>query len=251
MSTQQHLLVRLHREWKVLSHRPAVLRRASGWGLDLPFTSLDDIVVAAGLYHRREAREAAGRTAAGTSPEGNTVLARLLVLARSDDLAARVVLQRLLPGLVSRARRWRPTRRGGSETAFEELVTAAWLVIRGFPVERRPTHLAANLLRDAEYQAFVRATRRVGEAESVPPSMLDLPVSVERAVEPAVELAELVADAHRVLSARDVQLVRLLVSGRSPVEVAAAMDVSVRTVGYHRDAVVRRLRQAARETAAA
>ena len=42
------LLARLDREWQVLNHRPAVLRRARGWGLGVPFVSLDEVVAAAG-----------------------------------------------------------------------------------------------------------------------------------------------------------------------------------------------------------
>ena len=42
------LLVRLSREWRAISHRPTVLRRARTWQLGVAFVSLDDIVAAAG-----------------------------------------------------------------------------------------------------------------------------------------------------------------------------------------------------------
>ncbi len=245
MSQQQHLLVRLHREWQALSFRPAVLRRAAGWGIGVPFSSLDGLVAATGYYATSEAREAALAAGETDLAAAETVLARLLVVARTDDLAARVVLQRLLPGLSARARCWQSSRRGGSAEALDELLSTAWLVIRDFPVERRPLHLAANLLRDTEYHAFVKPTRRRWEADSVAPGTLDVPVEVAPEVEPIAELAEVVAAGRRLLSERDMELVRLLVHGRSTGEVAAAMKVSVRTVSNHRDSVVHRLRQAA------
>ena len=77
------------------------------------------------------------------------------------------------------------------------------------------------------------------------PGTLDLPVEVAPEVEPITELAEVVAAGRRLLSERDMELVRLLVRGCSQGEVAAAMKVSVRTVSNHRDSVVHRLRQAA------
>lgn len=244
MSQQQHLLVRLHREWSALAFRPAVLRRAAGWGVGVPFSSLDGLVAATGYYATSEAREAALASGETDPTAAETVLARLLVVARTDDLAARVVLQRLLPGLSARARCWQSSRRGGSAEALDEMLSAAWLVIRDFPVERRPLHLAANLLRDTEYHAFVKPTRRRWASDSVAPGTLDLPVEVAPEVEPIAELAEVVAAGRRLLSERDMELVRLLVHGRSTGEVAAAMKVSVRTVSNHRDSVVHRLRQA-------
>ena len=53
------------------------------------------------------------------------------------------------------------------------------------------------------------------------------------------------------LTERDRTLVELLVAGIPMAELAQVMKVSVRTVANHRDAVVHRLRQAARELAAA
>ena len=74
----------------------------------------------------------------------------------------------------------------------------------------------------------------------------------DQPLDPGVELAELVAAASRsVLSERDLQLLTLLLDGRSPSEVAAVMRVSVRSVSNHRDGLVSRLRQTARGLAAA
>jgi DNA-binding CsgD family transcriptional regulator len=252
------LLVRLGGEWRALAERPAVLARAARWELGISFRSLDDVVAAAGYWSGREARlaaasaEASAGATGGRDRAGDAVLARLLLAARSDDLAARVVLQRLLPGIVARARHW-ARRAPGNAEALDELLAASWSVIRTYPLERRPTHLAANLLRDAEYHAFIRATRRTAVLEPTPPHLLDLPVEVVERVDPLDELAELVVAAQRsrALTDRDLRLVRLLVRGTSVAAVAAELEVSVRTVTNHRDALVHRLRQTARELAAA
>jgi DNA-directed RNA polymerase specialized sigma24 family protein len=235
------LLLRLTREWQAIRHRPAVLRRAHGWQVGVDFQSLDELVDAAGF--RRDS--SAGRHPA----DGDAVLARLLLAARQDDLAARVVLQRILPGLVATARRWARRPEGGPE-ALDELLAAAWAVIRTFPVERREAQLAARLLRESQYHAFVRPHRRLLVLEPVPGERLDVPVTPLDDTPPAEELAELIAASH-TLSERDRELLALIVDGCSVGEVAAALQVSVRTVTNHRDAMVSRLRQTARALAAA
>jgi DNA-binding CsgD family transcriptional regulator len=181
-----------------------------------------------------------GRACRGDA-EGDRLLAALLVAARTDDLATRVVLERVLPGLRSRAVRWRRQCEDDWDAAFGELVSAAWVVIRCFPVERRSRQLAPNLLRDAEHLAFVKATRRAWTSEPVPSWWLDLPVDPPPP-EPVDELAALVADAR--LGAAQRRVVRALLNGRLTADVAAELGVSERTVRYHRDALVARLRAA-------
>ena len=233
-------MARLQREWDVLAHRPAVLRRAAAWQLEVPFRSLDDLAVAAGL--RRSFRQRPTEPLLGPGPSPDAVLHHLVALARHDDLAARVVLQRLLPGLVATARRWARRPEGGA-TALEEVVTAAWQVVRTFPLERRPHHLAASLLRDAEYHAFVRPYRVTVVPELHPTDHFDRPVHHD---DPVETLAELVAVARRTsLTPRDEQLLALLLDGATPPQIADEMKVSVRTVANHRDALVHRLRRTA------
>ena len=118
-------------------------------------------------------------------------------------------------------------------------------MIREFPYERRPRHLIANLLRDSEYGAFRRVSRRQLVHEFTEPHLLDTTVEYRSELEPMLELAELIAEARsHSLSEHDVQLLTLLANGASSAEAAKKLNVSERTVRYHRDAAVGRLRDA-------
>jgi DNA-directed RNA polymerase specialized sigma24 family protein len=77
----------------------------------------------------------------------DAVLLALLVRAPREQLAGRVVLQAMLPGLKSLS-----SRLARSVVSFEELwqilFACLWERIVTYPVERRPSRVAANLLRD-------------------------------------------------------------------------------------------------------
>ena len=232
MPTKEPLLSELlDREWKALRHRRDVVATVRSWGVTpLPFADLDELL---GL---------AGFRVAPTS-EHNEVLLGLVAVARHDDLAGRIVLQRIMPGLLAVVRRRAARQHHG---AFEELIGAAWMAIRCCPVERRPNHLAANLVRDAAYRAFTAPTRRRSATEiSVDPRVLDetpAPISVS----PFEELAALVADGRRAgMAGRDLDLVRDLVRVGSPSVLAAQRKVTPRTIRNHRDRVTAQLRRVA------
>ena len=81
----------------------------------------------------------------------------LFVDHETGDWADRSV--RDLPGLLATVpRRHQPDQSGGT---LEELVGAAWLAIRSCRTERQPTHVAANIVRDASYRAFLAPARRL------------------------------------------------------------------------------------------
>lgn len=239
------LHMRLQSEWQLLRERPSVLRRAHGWSLGVAFDDLDQLLAATDYWASPIARAAAAEVNERNANCGNDVVARLLAAARHDEVAARVVLQRLLPGLVSRSRCWGPRRAGGSTEAFDELVSAAWGVIREFPFERRPRHLVANLLRDSEYAAFRRNTRRLLVHEFTEPRSLDTAVEYQAEIEPMLELADIIAEARaHTLTDHDLELLTLLANGVSPAEAARQLHISERTLRYHREAAVGRLRDA-------
>lgn len=188
-------------------------------------------------------------------------LARLVAVAAHDELAARVVLQRLVPGLVSAARRHRHL---GMQTAFDELVGAAWVLVRTYRLDRRPRRIASNLCRDAAYEAFVRSRRLRSAAEELRGGLREELPSLTpgyrpngRRLTPAVtvgvmrsalpgpddEVHRLLVDAGRagVSPARLELLVELHVLGHHPRVLAERMRVSERTVRDRRDATLRQI----------
>lgn len=254
-SSTRPLVECLRAEWSTLRTRPSVLRRVAEWKISGPVASLDDLLV--GIGYRAERRPAHRQlvdhlTSAEESAAHDELTLALLRVARVDDLAARIVLQRLLPGLLACARRWPARRQGGSVEAFDELVAAAWVAIREFPFERRRHHVVASLLRDCEYRAFIRSSRRLLVHEFVEPHVLDVPCAEASGTEPLHELLELVREAAAVatITDHDRELLGLILSGRTTLEVAAQLGVCERTVRTHRAAMVERLRQVVGDVAA-
>jgi hypothetical protein len=239
LGSSRHLVVRLQREWDHLSRSPRSVHRARAWGWRFRcIDSLDDALALTG-YSATPADRAAARLV-----DGDTALAELVLLARHDELAARLLLQRLLPGITASARRygasWRP------DEALDEVVATAWTVIRTFPVERRPRYLAANLLRDIEYRTFVLPWRRRATFVPQPSQSFDLAPAPSPAVSPADELAELLELAEQSgLDHADLELARRLGSGESTAQLAESCCVTDRTIRNRRDAVTYRLRQVA------
>lgn len=142
------LLRGLLAEWDLAATNRRALQRANSWGLPGgPVDCLDDIVVRAGFGRPVDCDEA------------DTYLHALVARAAHDPLAARIVLQRLLPPVISIAKRRGKLHSGGIEGAIGDLVTQAWFVITSYPIERRPRKVAANMVRDIEYHEFVSANR--------------------------------------------------------------------------------------------
>jgi hypothetical protein len=222
------LSTRLDREWDLLRSRGRVVARARSWGVTTaPFADLDELL---GLAGHRTAR----------TPEANAVLGRLVDVARVDELASRLVLQRLLPGLLA------IVRRRGPDGGFEELIGAAWLAIRAYRTDRRPERIAANLVHDAAYAAFIAPQRRRSASEvAIEPRMFE-DTAAEVVVGSCEELATLLAEArHAGLPPEDVELVRHLVRVGSPSVVAAECKVTPRTIRNRRDRATARLRHVA------
>jgi RNA polymerase sigma factor (sigma-70 family) len=220
---------RLGLEWTRLSTRPRLVARAATWQLaDDPPESLDDVLTAVGY-------------ATDPSPEAERRLRRLVLIARDDELAARVVIQRILPGLLAVVRR----RRGACEQVCEELLGAAWIAIRTFNPERSPRSIAAALISDADYNAFRAQQRRRSSSEHPVDTQLHEQADT---VEPTAceQLAELLADAADAgVEREELELVRQLLAAPSTDEVAAVLQVTSRTVRNRRARVTSRLREVA------
>ena len=170
-------------------------------------------------------------------------------LARTNPLAARIVLQRILPALSAVAGR-HATNRHQRHAVLDDLVANAWPIIRKYPVQRRPRRIVANLVRDTSFETFVRPIRRRSSGE--------IPTSHDRMGEPAIEqsteaLDELVVLLHEArrkgIDQADIDLICQLVSMGRPEDVAKVLNVTPRTVRNHRNAIVHRLRSIVAEAA--
>ena len=221
---------RLTAEWSRLRTRPDALRRATGWQVvEVPLTDLDQVLTAVGFE-------------AAQTPLSERRLRELVLVAATDELAARVVVQRLLPGLLSIVRRRRRTERG-SDT-FDELLGAAWVAIRTFNPARRPACLAAALLSDADYRAFRSAHRR-RRSDAVPAAVLEARPAVGTgcASDELGELFRLALD--EGVPADDIELLRQLLDAPTAIELAERLRVTPRTVRNRRDRITGRLREVA------
>lgn len=220
---------RLALEWTRLRSRPEHLHTASNWQItDGPVGSLDEILTAVG-YESDPTLDSERR------------LRRLVALARGDELAARVIIQRILPGLLAIVRR----RRGQADHVFEELLGAAWIAVRTYNPSRSPRSIAAALISDADYSAFRAETRRRSSTERpVDPQVDDFAYVFE--LSSCEQLAELLAEAADAGVARaDLELLRQLLAAPTTIQLAEVLQITPRTIRNRRDRITSRLREVA------
>jgi len=206
----------LDSEWRRLSvNRSAARRLRDVRALAGDATSLADI--------ERYVRSA--------SPEdADRVLVALAARAVTDDaLAARVLLQLLLPGTRNLARRWWAL--GDPDERAAAAVSAVYGRIRTYPIERRPGRVAANVLMDAARE-LRRAVPRVVATPTADPT-----VHTERRAQEtspaAVELAEVLRDAvdEGVLGLDDAQLIaRSRIAGHRVADIARTHRLGTRAL---------------------
>ena len=140
----------LDAEWAQLAQTPQARRRLRRWAAGEP--ALSGPKDLAELLVRR----------ASDRDRAPAILRALARLAPFDDLAARTLLQAVMPGLA----RLVASTGNDDPMAREELVAIAWERIRTYPV-RRHGSVAANVLRDTKKR--YRAHRHI-EAPSEPPA---------------------------------------------------------------------------------
>lgn len=216
-------------DWAALAAKPRLVRQVNEWGLP-----------GAPIEHLDEALERAGFGREATCSDGDRYLAELVRRAAHDDLAGRIVLQRILPPLIAIAARRGRITQGGFTEAFTLTVAQAWMLIRTYPIERRPAKIAANLVRDAEYHAFVREARMKRVAEcTLSEEMLSASPAPAIELTAETELRELLTDAKQhILSERQVDVLTRVGTGESFDAIADDYGVSMRTVrGWRREAV--------------
>src|SRR5688572_8021139 len=221
---------RLDREWSQLRSRPALLRHAAGWAIvEGPLHDLDQILAAVGYQVAWTARNEAA-------------MRELVLRAADDELAARIAIQRILPGLLAIVRR----RGAADEDGLDELIGAAWIGVRTFNPARRSRCVAAALIADADYRAFRSRWRRRCAGERPIGLTPELPYD-EPADTPAQVLADLLARAEAAgIPDDDLALIRRAAEDDASTEqLARELQVTARTVRNRRARVTDRLRQLA------
>jgi len=246
-SSTEHsdLLSRLDAEWTHLRTSRRALRTARGWAQAYPDHPLATVVADLGdLDEIRQATQRSSNPEGGCERSDDAILLALVELARSDELAGRIVLQHLLPALIVQARRYRSFTDRTDPIA--QVVPAAWLAIRSFDVERRRRHIASSLVSDAVFQAFRRALRaRAGTEEVVAPSAFAATPFVDGPTTALDEFVMVLRDARRAgVPSCDLDLLRQLVRVGSPGIVARQRKVTPRTIRNHRDRAIEHVRTA-------
>lgn len=227
-------------EWRHTAVNRRAIATANSWGL--PGEPLRDLFE---LVHR------AGFEKPARDSDSDAYLADLMRVAKHDQLAARAVLQRLLAGLLSIATRRAPITEGGLVGSFERLVSAAWMVIMHFPIETRPCRVAANLLLDIEYSAFVRDERRVYNFKELRVDMKSLEKAEAEArghdsSDAAYDEAALEVMLHELgrggLTDKDLMMIRMAYLDLYAVDVCASLGLAERSVRSRREVSLRKAR---------
>lgn len=161
------------------------------------------------------------------------LLALVTEAIEGDGLAARVLLQLLLPGARRLARRWWAL--GDADERAAAVVVAVYHRIRHYPLARRPGRVAANVLLDAAHE-LRRSVPRLAVIPTADPAIQRMrarQLDDEPRLEPALELVEVLQDAVRdgVLRTDDAELIaRSRIAGDRMQDIAARRGLRPRTV---------------------
>jgi len=212
----------LNDEWSRLAHSPQARRALTSWSVTRPvFAGAADLDV---VLERNRGRD------------GADIRRSLAELASSDDIAARTLLQALLGGICTMARRC-----SNDGDTIDEFVAIAWERIRTYPTHR-PGSVAGNVLLDTR-KRYLRARRA-----AVPPALTQLHPDVQRSAEDeALERCvfdDLVAATERGVISHDAlqTIVRSRVQGESLAVLAAEHGLSVKVLRHRRWRAEARLR---------
>jgi len=229
-TSTRSLSSRLDREWAQMCRRPAVVAHVRSWGLtDQPFSTLDEFLRLTG--HRVAPTRGA-----------DELLGRLVTVAADDPIATRIVLQRILPGLLAIVRT--EQQRNPRVDAFDIVIGDAWLSIVSYRVDARPTEVAARILHDARQRSFTHGRRRrVVEEVACDAGVLN-EMATEVTTAPFDELVGVLDEARRRgLHDGHVEVVGDLITHGTAVKVAAARQLTTRAVRYRRHHAVAEIRR--------
>lgn len=240
MSDRLHIppcSAQLDREWARLRRHRRSIRTVRSWA---PGVEAD---LAPTLRSTTDLVEIVRATQRDAGERGERLLLALVELSATEQLAGRIIVQRLLPGLIAASMPYRDL--AGEHDPVQLAVGALWLSIRQYDHERRRRHVAASLISDATYRAFRQPLRRRSTTEDAcPPARFD-ELDARDGVDPLVELAAALDEARRAgVPADDLRLLRTLVQVGAPSRLAADLEVTPRTIRNRRDRAVRRVRDA-------
>lgn len=163
------------------------------------------------------------------------LLALVAPAVDGDALAARVLLQLLLPGTRALARRWWAL--GDPDERAAAAVTAVYHRIRHYPLARRPGRIAANILMDAAHELRRAVPRLVAVPSADPARQLaggrDSTEVRTPGDNPAVELSELLRDAVSagIVERDDAELIaRSRIAGHRVADIAHHRGLRPRTL---------------------
>ena len=218
-----NLFQQLDEEWTHLVRSRHTRRCLAEWSKSSPqLRGLDDLDALVEHANRR-----------GRDHESDQVLIALARRAGVDDLAARTLLQALMPGMRWLARRYHTLASAAGEDPVSLVVALTYERIRVYPFDRRPRRIAANVLLDTR-QRLQRTVGRTGpmivplETLTIEPALAGGPIEEAGAL-----LDEAVAQ--RVIVPRDANLIALTRLYDHPVaELAAHLGCQAQTLRQRR-----------------
>lgn len=144
MQTGPGVLRQLDREWERIADSVAGRRAVRRWGSEeLLF---DGVRSLGALVERINER--------GHVEESDAMLLALLRHSAMDDLAARTVLQAMMPAVKNLTAKFSTCGAWSPEETAAVVVAAMWERIRCYPVDRRPRKVSANLTLDTRQRVW-------------------------------------------------------------------------------------------------
>jgi DNA-directed RNA polymerase specialized sigma24 family protein len=169
----------------------------------------------------------------------DSVLRPLLRLAHTEPLAARVVLEALAPGLTRLAERVIFEERDRDEL-WALILEHAWQQIRRYPLERRPSKIAANLILETRRAALADFTRDRSRRSELPPRPLSERASAPTGTDVETLLARAVAAG--AISSEEAELILQTRIDELPLrQLAVEQKVAYHTLNVRRLRAERRL----------
>lgn len=237
---KHHVVDKLDAEWASLRHDRRAIRRVNRWaevvdpGHSDRLARITDLGQFFDLTHRR------------AGAEGEELMATLVGLVRNGDadgrLAGRILVQRLIPGVIDATRRYRALCEHADPVG--EAIGVLWIAINRYDLDRRHGPIAPALISDTMFIAFRRRVRQSSTAETphAPLTFDERPTITASAS--FIEVGTVIAEArHAGVPTYDLDLLRHLIRAGRPGLVARQRQITPRTVRNHRDRAVERIQR--------